>query len=263
MKNFLAFLSLLAPASGALTVDFESPGGLATYFAVGGDSTGISEVVDGVGFNGSAGVSNQSATRVHGFVVPISFSGTTSTWQTSILWNPRDSNSVQFTLGVVDSPDLFFSGGTIPASVQDTADVNDVLGSLYTTFASSGINFYSGQPGIVPVEEAITLQSLPQNTWYRVAMDVQFNGGASYTTTASISSVDGAGNATSELVAASATFDNAALAAGQVYPFFSVQDTLGNLDNFYNSAVVPEPGAVSLLGLAGATLLVRRRRSNG
>ena len=76
-----------------------------------------------------------------------------------------------------------------------------------------------------------------------VTSDVQFSGGISHPSTTSTSSVNGAGDETSELLSASATFDSATLAAdGGVHTSFSAQDLVGNIDYFAMTAAVLEPG---------------------
>ncbi|MBB5351564.1 hypothetical protein HNR46_001801 [Haloferula luteola] len=261
MKPVLAFLVLSLPASAVLSVDFESVDDLSNSFTVAGGTTGISVIGTGVGFDGSDGVNNLTATRAHAFVVPQSFSGDLSSWSTSILWNPGNSTASQFTIGVADSPDVFMTG-TVPSAIQNAGDSTFLFGSIYSIFASGGINVTTTEPGVNPVIRDQTLTTLGLNTWYHVSLDVTFNGGISYTATASISAVDGTGAPTSTLVSASSTFDNATLSAdGEVYTFFGVTDIAGTMDEFVTTAVVPEPHSLLLCSLSTGLLFLRRRRS--
>lgn len=101
--------------------------------------------------------------------------------------------------------------------------------------------------------------NIPQDAWYEVVLDVGYNGGISYTASATIFTVDLNGDRVSSIANASATFDNATLAGDDsVYNYFGVHDLSGSLDNFFTTAV-PEPSTVMLGSLCLIGLLRRRR----
>ncbi|GAA5484504.1 hypothetical protein [Haloferula sargassicola] len=263
MRFFLAALSLSLPASALVSIGFDSSDDLSTNFNVAGGTAGTSTIVSGAGFDGSGGVVNATATRTHAFTLSQSFAGDLSSWSTHVLWNPGSSNASQFIIGVAESPDVFMTGA-VPAAAQDAVSNSQLMGTIYSLFAAggnAGINVQSTEQdgGLINHDE--TSGTLGLNTWYQVGLDVSFNGGISYTATATISSVDGAGNPVAPLISASSTFDHATLAAdSEVYPFFGVTDTGGTLDRFETTAIVPEPHLLLLSSLSVGLLLARRRR---
>lgn len=249
------------PLAAAKAVDFNLPGDLASNFSLAMDTGTAASESATAGFNGTRGVDLSGVTENHGWIIPQSFSGDLASWSTSILWNTQSASNSAVTLGFVAVDDPFFTGRT-PVTVEGTANLNNVVPSIYAEFSPNGQLIDSAVPGSV-TEEAIDTHTLSVNTWYHLEIDASYNGSNSYSLAATTSSVNSSGTPLSTITSSSATFTNADIANdSQVYTYFGLHQNTGYVDNFSTTAI-PEPSSYALLTsiLAFFSCAVSRRRS--
>ncbi|RYZ14826.1 MAG: PEP-CTERM sorting domain-containing protein [Myxococcaceae bacterium] len=246
-------------SQAALTVTFDNPNDLTTYFTnASGTPIGLSSTA-GIGGSGAVDLTQIPSGDTQFLVLKTPFAGNLSNWNVSVYGYNGSAAAAPVTfMGISTGPVRNFEGS--PSLTG--SDLAPFL-ALSTGEAFNGaISTYSydGGPGFNDDRTFAMGTNLTAFTWYRHDLSVVYQGGNNYTLTASIYEVDANGNnPVLRGTAGAQQHTNSAFAADpSVYLFLGVYNGAA-LDNFSTDAV-PEPSSLAL-ALGGCALAFRRKRA--
>lgn len=256
-SSILAATIAASACFGAVAVDFNTPGDLDAFFTL-NRATGVASENATAGFGGSRGVDFGTATQAHSIVFNQSFSGSFSSWESSLMVNTRSLvNSAPVSLGFATISNFDFSGFA-PVQAGQPVNVGTIVPAIWVEFGTAGQTIRNAVTGVAPSAIDADARVLNLDTWYEISLEVDYLGSNQFEVTATTWTLDGSGSRVSAFSVSSGVATNAGLAADpDAFSFMKVNNLIGSIDNYRNTAI-PEPSIFTCI--AGSLALLGRRR---